>query len=70
MSLASPWNGRHRGRPLAAAGQRLVGGGRVGVAAGGRDSRPAGGQIQGQQHRRDGAAAAHQGIAGVGAAYR
>lgn len=58
-----------RSRPIEAAGQRLVGGGCVSVAGGGRPRR-IGGQIQGQQHRWDRAAQSHQGNAGVRAAHR
>ncbi|KAI3377511.1 hypothetical protein L3Q82_008684, partial [Scortum barcoo] len=54
--------------PIEAAGQRLVGGGCVSVAGGGRP-RGIGGQIHSQQHRRDGAAQSHQGNAGVRAAH-
>lgn len=55
--------------PIEAAGRRLVGGGCVSVAGGGRP-RGIGGQIQDQQHRWDGAARPHQGNAGVRAAHR
>lgn len=57
------------GRPIEAVGQRLVRGRCVRVADGGRP-RGIGGQIQGQQHRRDRAAQSHQGNAGVRAAHR
>lgn len=56
-------------RPIKAVGQRLVRGGCVRVAGGGRP-RGIGGQIQGQQHRWDRAAQSHQGNTGVRAAHR
>ena len=57
------------GAQIEAAGRRLVRGECVRVAGGGRPP-GIGGQIPGQQHRRDGAAQSHQGNAGVRAAHR
>lgn len=56
-------------RQIEAVGQRLVRGGCVRVAGGGRPW-GSGGQIQGQQHRWDRAAQSHQGNTGVRAAHR